>query len=162
MRQGAHMNFDEAFQRLLVHEGGYVDSRADPGGATKYGISKRSYPNEDIKNLTLEQAKAIYLRDFWTPAACDALPECIRFDAFDMAVNSGVTASIRIVQRAAGTVPDGVVGPNTLRALNDAPSGLLIARFNGARLAFMAELPTWPSFGRGWARRIAANLMAAA
>lgn len=153
------MNFDLAFEKLIGHEGGYVDHPADPGGSTNFGISKRSYPGEDIKGMTLARAKEIYARDFWGPAGCDALPDGIKFDVFDMAVNSGVTASIRIVQRAAGSTPDGVIGPLTLRAINSIPSARLAARFNGARLAFMAELPTWPSFGRGWARRIAANLM---
>lgn len=154
------MNFDAAFERLVGHEGGYVDSRADPGGRTKFGISQRSYPNEDIAGLSLERAKAIYLRDFWTVAKCDAIPEGIRFDVFDMAVNSGVTTSIRVLQRAVGATPDGVIGPVTLQALAAAEPARLAAKFNGARLAFMAELPTWPSFGRGWARRIASNLMA--
>jgi lysozyme family protein len=154
------MNFDEAFERLIGHEGGYINSRADPGGETNYGISKRSYPGEDIKGMTLARAREIYQRDFWGAAGCDALPDGIKFDVFDMAVNSGVTASIRIVQRAAGTTADGVLGPATLLALNSIPAPRLSARFNGARLAFMAELPTWPSFGRGWARRIASNLMA--
>lgn len=154
------MDFDAAFERLVGHEGGFVDHRNDPGGATKFGISKRSYPGEDIPNMTLDRAKTIYRRDFWGAAGCDALPDGIKFDVFDMAVNSGVTASIRIVQRAAGATPDGVIGPKTLQALNSIPPERLAARFNGARLAFMAELPTWPSFGRGWAKRIASNLMA--
>ena len=153
------MNFDEAFERLIGHEGGYVDHRSDPGGATKYGISKRSYPGEDIQNMTLERAKTIYRREYWGAAACDALPDGIKFDVFDMAVNSGVTASVRMIQRAAGATPDGVIGPNTLQAINSMPAVRLSARFNGARLAFMAELPNWPSFGRGWAKRIAANLL---
>lgn len=154
------MNFDEAFERLRGHEGGYVFNKADPGGETKYGISKRQYPDLDIKNLTLDQAKAIYLRDYWVPCHADTVPDSIRFDLFDMAVNSGVTASIRIVQRAAGATMDGVFGPATLQACQSMDGSRLVARFNGARLAFMAELTDWPSFGRGWARRIAANLLA--
>lgn len=154
------MTFENAFERLVGHEGGYVDSRGDPGGATKYGISQRSYPNEDIAGLTLDRAKAIYLRDFWMVARCDAMPEGIRFEVFDMAVNSGVSASIRIVQRAVGVAADGVIGPVTLQALNAAPAAKMAANFNGARLAFMADLPTWPSYSRGWARRIASNLLA--
>jgi lysozyme family protein len=155
------MDFDTAFDKLIGHEGGYINSRADPGGETKFGISKRSYPGEDIPGLTLARAKEIYLRDFWGAAGCDALPDGIKFDVFDMAVNSGVTASLRIVQRAAGVTQDGILGPRTLQALNSIAPGTLLARFNGARLAFMAELPTWPSFGRGWARRIASNLLGA-
>ena len=59
------MNFDIAFSRLIDSEGGLTDNPKDPGGLTKFGISQRSYPDIDIRNLTLDQAKAIYLRDFW-------------------------------------------------------------------------------------------------
>ena len=73
------MTFDEAFLRLIGHEGGYVADSRDPGGETKFGISRRSYPGEDIKgNLTLARAKTIYARDFWGPAGCDAVPDGIR------------------------------------------------------------------------------------
>ena len=57
--------FLKAFEKVLRHEGGYVNDPLDLGGETKYGISKRSYPHLDIKNLTLDQAKQIYFRDFW-------------------------------------------------------------------------------------------------
>lgn len=153
------MNFDQAFERLIGHEGGYVDNPKDPGGETKFGISKRSYPGEDIKGLTLDRAKAIYKRDFWGPSGCEAVPDAIKFDLFDMAVNSGCGTAIKTLQRAAGSAPDGLLGPNTLQAINSIPAQRLAARFNGQRLEFMAALPTWPAFGRGWARRIASNLM---
>lgn len=152
------MTFDEAFEKLIGHEGGYVDNRADPGGETKFGISKRSHPGEDIRNLTLERAKAIYLRDYWGPAGCDAMPDGMRLQVFDMAVNAGVKASIKALQKACDEHIDGVLGPLTLQAVQSMPVARLVCRFNGARLAHMAELPHWPSFGRGWARRIAANL----
>lgn len=153
------MDFDSAFERLRGHEGGYVNDPRDPGGETKFGISKRSYPAEDIRNLTIERAKAIYLHDFWGPAGCDAVPDALRFDLFDMAVNSGVRAAVKTLQKAAGETEDGILGPLTIQAVSSMPASRLLARFNGARLAFMAELVTWPSFGRGWARRIASNLM---
>jgi lysozyme family protein len=152
------MTFDEAFEKLLGHEGGYVDNRADPGGETKFGISKRAYPAEDIRNLTLDRAKLLYFRDYWGPVGCDALPPAMRLQVFDMAVNSGVRAAIKALQKAAGENVDGVLGPLTLLAVQSMPAPRLVARFNGARLALMADLPQWPSFGRGWARRIAANL----
>lgn len=152
------MNFDTAFERLIGHEGGYVNHPSDPGGETNFGISKRSYPGEDIKGMTLARAKEIYRRDFWGPAGCDAVPPAIRFDLFDMAVNAGVGRAARTVQRAVGEVEDGIIGPRTLQALGSMPAARLIARFNGHRLEHMASLPTWPAFGRGWARRIAANL----
>lgn len=153
------MTFDQAFERLIGHEGGYVADSRDPGGETKYGISKRSYPGEDIAGMTLERAKAIYLRDFWGPAGCDAVPPAVRFDLFDMAVNSGVRTAVRTLQKVVGETEDGILGPRTLQAVQSMPATRLVARFNGARLEFMASLSTWPAFGRGWARRIASNLM---
>lgn len=152
------MNFDQAFERVIGHEGGYVNNPADPGGETKFGISKRSYPMENIKALTLERAKAIYHRDYWGPAGCDAVPDGLRFDLFDMAVNSGVTTAIRTLQNAAGVRADGVLGPVTLQAVSAMGGPRIMARFNGWRLAFMANTPQWDTFSRGWARRIAANL----
>lgn len=155
------MNFDQAFERLIGHEGGYVNHPADPGGETKFGITKRSYPSEDIRNLTLDRAKAIYRRDYWGPAGCDVVPEMVRFDLFDMAVNAGVKRAVQTLQKAVAETEDGILGPRTLQAVQSMPAPRLVARFNGHRLEHMASLPTWPAFGRGWARRIASNLQEA-
>lgn len=155
------MNFDAAFDRLIGHEGGYSNIPEDPGGETNFGISKRSYPDENIRDMTLNRARVIYRRDFWGPAGCDAVPDAVRFDLFDTAVNSGVTTAVRLLQRALGETEDGVLGPRTLRTAEGMSGPRLLARFNGARLLFMASLPTWPTFGKGWTRRVAKNLMAA-
>ena len=155
-----NMTFDQAFERLIGHEGDYVFHPKDPGGETKYGISKRSYPNEDIKNLTLERAKEIAFQDYWLAAGCPAVPEAVRFDLFDMAYNSGVDRAIKTLQEAAGSEPDGVFGQYTLIAINQMGPETVSKRFTGHRLRFMASLKTWPAFGRGWARRIADNLIA--
>jgi lysozyme family protein len=170
------MNFDTAFERLLGHEGALSMDPDDRGNWTggergkgllkgsKYGISAAAYPGEDIANLTLERAKALYLRDYWGPAGCDAVPHGIRFDLFDMAVNSGVRPAVRTLQRAAGlegAAVDGILGPRTLQAVQVMPDARIVARFNGARLLYMADAVTWPAHGRGWARRVAANLLAA-
>lgn len=152
------MNFDEAFELLIGHEGGYVNHPNDPGGETKYGISKRAYPTEDIAGLTLERAKVIYRRDYWDRVEADSLPPEIRFDVFDVAVNSGVGTAVKMLQRASFAEADGVLGPRTRLAIKSMNPLVLFARINGARLAFMADLPTWPTFGRGWAKRIASNL----
>lgn len=152
------MNFEQSFERLIGHEGGYSNNPADPGGETNFGISKRAYPMENIRGMTLARAKTIYLRDYWGPAGCDAVPDGLKFDLFDMAVNSGVTTAIRTLQNAVGARADGIIGPKTLQAINSIPAPRLVARFNGWRLAFMANTPQWDTFGRGWARRIAANL----
>lgn len=166
------MTFDDAFERLIGHEGGLSMKRADPGNwtggeigkgqlrGTKYGISAASYPALDIRALTLDAAKAIYRCDYWNPTGCEAVPEALRFDLFDMAVNSGPRAAIRMLQTVVGADPDGILGPRTLQALGSMPVLRAAARFNGERLEKLASLPTWPSFSRGWARRIAANLKA--
>jgi len=155
------MNFDLAFERLLGLEGGYVNDPRDAGGETKYGISRRSYPGEVIRTMTLERAKEIYLRDYWGPAGCDAVPDAIKYDLFDMAVHSGVVTAIKTLQRTVGVDDDGKLGPVTLQAVASMPALRFVARFNGARLQFMSALPNWPSFGRGWANRIAKNLLEA-
>lgn len=155
------MTFDDAFTRLLGHEGGYVNHPADPGGETNWGVSKRSYPAVNIKELTRDHARMIYLADFWGPAGCDAVPSPIKADLFDMAVHAGVKTAVRCLQRAVGETADGILGPKTLQAVQSMPAPRLVARFNGQRLAALADLSTWSVFGKGWARRIASNLMEA-
>jgi len=155
------VNFDAAFERLLGHEGGYVDDPADPGGETRYGISKRQYPGEDIKGLTLARAKELYRRDYWGPAGCDAVQESLKFDLFDTAVNAGVEKAIKLLQRSVGEVEDGILGPLTIQSAQSMNAWRLFARFNGHRLDHLNNLSHWPRFGRGWAQRIAENLIAA-
>lgn len=154
------MTFDDAFKRLVSHEGGYVNDSRDPGLETKFGISKRAYPSLDIKALTLAEAKAIYRRDYWDRARCGDLPPGVAFDVFDAAVNSGPGQAIRWLQRAVGVADDGVVGPITLAAVKRLDPEVLQARYTGQRLEFMTRLSGWDAFGRGWARRIAQNLQA--
>lgn len=154
------MNFDQAFDRLLGHEGGYSLNPADPGGETKFGISKRSYPQMDIASLTRDQAKAIYLRDFWQPIG-DAHP-AIKFQVFDFAVNSGIGTATRKLQAALGVADDGVFGPLSRRALAAADVNDVLMRFLALRLRYWTSLSTWPAFGRGWALRAAKDLEYAA
>ncbi len=150
--------FDAAFDKLIGHEGGYVADSRDPGGETKFGISKRAYPGLDIARLTLADARAIYRRDYWDRAQCDKLPPGLAFDVFDAAVNSGIGQAIRFLQRAVGVADDGQVGPLTLAAVSRLDAQTLQARYSGQRLEFMTRLSGWDAFGRGWARRIAENL----
>tara|TARA_R110000868_G_scaffold57746_2_gene178314 strand:- start:49 stop:519 length:471 start_codon:yes stop_codon:yes gene_type:complete len=153
------MNFDDSFKVLIGHEGGYGWDPRDPGGETKYGISKRGYPDEDIKNLTLDRAKEIYKRDYWDALKLDALPGNLRFMLFDAGVNSGIGTATKWLQRCLGVKDDGILGPTTLATANAANVYRLAARFNGMRLQALTNLPTFNTFGRGWARRIAENLI---
>ena len=153
------MDFDKAFERVIGHEGGYVNDPRDPGGETKFGISKRAYPYADIKNLTLNDAKAIYRKDYWNRCHIDDLPDSVRFDMFDTAVNSGVATAIKMMQRAVGVKPDGVWGPNTTAAVQRVSEYDLDKKFSGYRLMYLTDLPVWPSFSKGWVRRVASNLI---
>ena len=156
------MSFERLIDRVLGHEGGYVNHPADPGGETKYGISKRSYPHIDIPTLMRAQAVEIYRRDFWQRVSGDELPSAFAFQALDAAVNHGIGQAVRWMQRAAKVADDGVIGPVTLAAVKRAAPADLVLLFNAERLDFYAKLTTFDAFGRGWSRRVAANLRFAA
>lgn len=150
--------FDEAFEATIGHEGGYVNDPRDPGGETKFGISKQAYPGEDIPNMTLERAKELYRRDYWDKARCAEFPAHVALQLFDAAVNHGVTAAVKILQGAVGVARDGKIGPRTIHASRVAREEAFHALFNATRLEFYTGLRGWDAFGRGWARRIAENL----
>lgn len=152
------VTFDTAFDRLLGSEGGYVNHPSDPGGETNWGISKRSYPNVDIKGLTKEGAKVIYRRDFWDRIHADELHPSIAFQAFDFAVNSGIDTAVRKLQTAVGVSADGHWGPVTKAAAAARDPAATLMRFIAERLDFWRRLNTWPTFGNGWAGRAADNL----
>lgn len=152
------MTFDTAFDRLLGHEGNYVNNPNDPGGETNWGISKRSYPNLIIKELTREDAYNIYKHDFWDRIHADQLLDGITFQLFDFAVNSGIETAIRYFQRSLGVADDGYFGPVSLAVVYKTSESDMIMNLNAERLDFMTRLKDWDSFSRGWARRIASNL----
>lgn len=154
--------FDLAFERLIGHEGGYVNDPQDPGGETNWGISKRSYPDLDIAALTREDARGIYRRDFWEAMKMDEVDGAIAFQVFDAAVNHGIQTAVRMLQRAVGVADDGWVGPRTVTAVNSMSAPDVISLFIAERLDFWTKLSTWDRFGRGWVRRAANNLRYAA
>lgn len=159
------MNFEHAFERLLGHEGGFVDHPRDPGGATRYGITQRVAQAHgyrgDMREFPVTEAKRIARIAYWDAVRADEMPDAVRYDLFDAAYHSGPPQAIKWLQRAAGAADDGVIGPKTLLAVRMADPQLLAKRFNGRRLQFLADLKTWDAFGKGWARRIAANLLGA-
>lgn len=155
------ITFEKAIERVLSHEGGYVNHPQDPGSETQWGISKASYPHLDIKRLTREDAKSIYRRDYWNPVAT-SLPASVTYQALDSAVNHGIGNTIRFLQRALDVADDGRWGPVSKAAAARMSEHDLLLRFLAERLHFMTKLRTWDAFGRGWSRRIAANLRYAA
>ena len=126
--------FDAAFGVIVGVEGGYVNDAKDPGGETKYGISKRRYPNEDIKNLTLDRAKFLYQRDYWGAHKCDDMPWEQALLVFDAAVNGG--------------------SPDRWHSLYAGyPASDFIINFQAEHALYLASLPGWTHDGRGWMRR---------
>lgn len=166
------MNFDAAFDRLLLHEGEFTNDPRDAGNwtggkrgegrlrGTKYGISAAAYPEEDIAAVTIVRARELYRRDYWGKAGCDALPALVRFHVFDAAVNSGPRKAIEWLQAAVHETVDGIIGPRTLQAVQSTPELRIVARINGYRLDHMTQAWNWPTYSRGWVARVAANLKA--
>lgn len=156
------MQFDAAFDRLLGFEGGYSNHPSDPGAETMWGVTARIARADgyqgDMRLLPRERAKSIYRRLYWDAVQADALPELLRYEVFDAAVNSGPRQAVKWLQQALGIDDDGAMGPLTLSSAAACDPVVTAAHLAGERLDLMTSLPTWGSFGRGWARRVATNL----
>lgn len=146
-------NFLRACNIVVGVEAGYVNDPRDPGGETKYGISKRSYPNVDIANLTLAAAQAIYLPDFWDEVQGDMLPWPLALFVFDSAVNQGQETARVLMQTALGVKADGNFGPQTLTAAaNSMPWHA--AHFMTVRAKRYLIAPNFAIDGDGWFNRL--------
>lgn len=156
--------FETALDRVLVQEGGFIHHSEDPGGATNLGITRRTLSQargrpasvEDVRRLTRAEAASIYRRLYWDAIQGDALPPGIGLAVFDMAVHSGPSRAVRLLQEALGVTADGILGPRTLAAARAADAADLVRRLSRARLGFLSRLPGWSVFGRGWRRRVLA------
>lgn len=152
------MDFQTAIERVLGHEGGYVNDPKDPGGETQWGISKRSYPHLDIKVLTRDDAKLLYERDFWRPCVSTVTDGALQFQLMDAAVNHGMGNAVRFLQRAVGTADDGNWGPNSRACFVRMDVKDVHLLFMAERFEFWAKLQSFDRFGRGWMRRGAKDL----
>jgi lysozyme family protein len=153
-------NFAKAIKFALDNEGEFSDDPNDAGGLTKYGISQRSYPDLDIRNLTKEQAIEIYKRDFWEPYK--DFNDRLATKLFDLAVNMGHKRAVQILQRAlqclgAKIVDDGILGPVTKSAVDLANEDLLLTAIKseaaGVYRNLAATNSTQQKFLKGWLRR---------
>ena len=156
------MKFEQAFTKLLGHEGGYSNNPRDTGGETMWGVTiavaRANGYTGTMRALPQSVAMAIYKKDYWDAVQADNLPDAARYAVFDAAVNSGVRQSAKWLQQALGVNQDGVISKQTLAAAQAFDGRELAAKMLGARLQFMTNIPSWPTFGKGWARRIAALL----
>lgn len=168
--------FDRAVEVVLRHEGGFVDNVKDAGGATNFGISLRyartlgslldldgdgDVDKDDIILITKDKAKVVYRGWFWRDVRGDELPPGIDLTVFDYAVNSGAGRAIKALQDAVGVEADGVFGPATMRAVQATDATEVINKINDGRLEFLKRAKNtktgallWPTYGRGWTRRV--------
>ena len=152
----------QIIKEVLRREGGakLTKDPDDPGGVTKYGISKRSNPDVDVENLTEDEAVIIYLEKYWKPSKASSLPESLQDMYFDMVVNFGQRRAVKILQEACNhknkgkdLVVDGRIGPNTLRASKSLEKDRLLAFriFHYARICMKNK--TLMKYYYGWVRR---------
>ncbi|MBF0422760.1 MAG: glycoside hydrolase family 108 protein [Magnetococcales bacterium] len=151
------ITFETCLEFVLAHEGGYSNDPNDPGGETRFGISKRQYPNLDIAHLTRETAADIYRNDYWRRICGDDLPPALAMVVFDAAVNQGVAKASRMVQESLGVTVDGAIGPDTLAMLARKKPADAVRDFMARRACHYAWLvaknPSMGSFLMGWYRR---------
>lgn len=160
----AASSYDAALARLLVHEGGYTNHPADPGGPTNFGITIYDYRKyvkpgataADVKAMTLAEAKSIYRSKYWAAQRCDELPAGVDYAVFDYGVNCGIGRSGKVLRRVL-KLPDNtsVVSDAVIAAAVQGDAKAEIGAIDAERLRFLQGLRTWSVFGAGWGRRVA-------
>lgn len=159
-------NFDTCLREVLKHEGGFVNHPKDPGGMTNLGVTKATYEawvghsvSEAImRGLTLQHVRVLYKTRYWDAIKGDDLPAGVDLCVFDFAINAGPARAVRYLQLMTGAASDGKIGPNTLQQLQQYVRthdlNRAIDRYQDLREAYHKKLPTFPTFGRGWLRRV--------
>lgn len=159
-------NFDASLQELLHHEGGYVNHPEDPGGRTNLGVTQAVYEkwvghpvNEKImRALTPTHVRALYKANYWDVVKGDDLPVGLDLCVFDFAVNAGASRAARYLQVMIGAKADGRIGQETLRALQQYVRthslDHVVTRYQETRRAYYKKLQHFPTFGKGWMRRV--------
>lgn len=159
-------NFDILFNRLMEHEGGYINHPSDPGGETMWGVTKRVAQAHgyfgDMRKLPKSTAKAITEKSYYKAVKGDQLDRLIAWQLTDAAYNHGNRQAVKFLQRAVGVTADGLIGPRTLAAVAEMDKNDVVFLFLAERLEFFTNLRIWQTFGKGWARRIVGNLRYAA
>ena len=156
------MNFRDALKHTLKHEGGFVNHPQDPGGMTNLGVTKKAleaylrHPvsEEDMRSLTPDDVEDFYRSGYWMKAKCDKMPSGVDYAVFDTAVNSGPKKAAILLQNTLGVVPDGIIGPKTMKAVEGADQVDLVLDYIWEREKFLRSLSTFPVFGKGWLARL--------
>jgi len=154
---------------VLQHEGGYTNHPSDPGGRTNLGVTQRVWENyvghkvdeTEMRSLTKELVAPLYRKEYWDAVHGDQLPSGADYLAFDFAVNAGAFRCIKTIQRALNITADGIIGPVTVKAIQDTNAEEFIDNFTDAKERFYRGLSNFPTFGRGWFNRVAKSKKAA-
>jgi len=155
-------NWQDALANVLKHEGGYVNHPSDPGGRTNLGVTQRVWEEwvghevdeKAMRELTPEKVSPLYEQKYWQRVKGDDLPSGVDYCVFDASVNSGTGRASKWLQECIGVTADGVIGPMTLRTVEAMVPADLVNLYCDKRLAFLKELKTWETFGKGWERRV--------
>lgn len=150
--------FEDAIGATLQHEGGFSNDPADPGGATMYGIEQRDMPDRvPISSISEQDAANYYHEHYWKPLYNEIVSQSVAAKIFDMGVNLGVGTAVKVLQVALGIAVDGVFGPGTLAAVNNAGDALLplykqqlIQHYN----VIAQAKPQLNKFLAGWVNRV--------
>ena len=155
-------NFEKSLAELLKHEGGYVNHPQDPGGRTNLGVTQdvwedwidRAVSEAEMKALTPNKVSPLYRELYWDRIKADKLPSGVDYCVFDAAVNSGASRAAKWLQTTVGAVADGAIGEQTLKLVMLTNPQMLIDKYSANRLEFLKGRSTWPTFGKGWERRV--------
>jgi lysozyme family protein len=155
-------NFDACLAHLLKHEGGFSAHPQDPGGVTNLGVTQevwedwidRTVSEENMKALTPAKVAPLYKELYWDRVKGDKLPSGVDYCVFDAAVNSGVSRAAKWLQTTVGAVADGAIGEQTLKQVLLTNPQMIIDKYSAIRLEFLKGRSTWPTFGKGWERRV--------
>ena len=162
-------NFEKSLDLVLAHEGGYTNHLSDPGGRTNLGVTQQVWENyvghkvdeTEMRSFTKELVAPLYRKEYWDAVHGDQLPSGADYLAFDFAVNAGAFRSIKTIQRALNITADGIIGPVTVKAIQDTNAEEFINNFTNAKESFYRSLANFPTFGRGWLNRVAESKKAA-
>ena len=163
--------FKDYLKVVLRHEGLYSNHKEDKGGPTNMGVSLRFLSMKgidinndgeinikDIKDLTLEQATELYYEHFWKPMRLEGIDnEVLKLHLFDMGVNAGTKTAVKILQEMLGVTMDGVIGPNTLKAINEYGPNIVFDYINARKryyLKIIKKNPRLTVFQKGWFIRV--------
>jgi len=158
----ANGTFAKVISHVFEEEGGYVNHPSDPGGHTNMGITQATLSAwmgskasiQDVRNLTQATASAIYKKNYWDKIAGDALPAGVDYAVFDYAINSGPARAVKTLQKITGTNQDGIVGKQTIAAVNTKDVTYVVNRLCDLRQEWLQTLSTFKTFGKGWTARV--------